>query len=56
MSWEEPFRQGWPDPIDDLRGRFGLLTPSFSPREVAVVTALFVLIMLGVVVVLELSV
>lgn len=56
MTWEEPFRQSWPDPVDDFRERFGLLAPSFTPREVAVATALFLLVMLGVVVLLELSV
>lgn len=56
MSWEEAFQQDWPDPVDDLRGRFGLITPDFSPREVAMATTLFLLVMLGVVFVLELHV
>lgn len=54
--WTEPFRQRWGDPVEDLRRRFDRLPPSFSVREVAAWTGLFLLVMGAVVVVLELFV
>jgi len=55
-SWTEPFRGRWGEPVEDLRQRFDRLPPSFSAREVAAWTGLFLLVMGAVVVVLELFV
>ena len=54
--WMEPFRGGWPEPVEDLRRRFDRLPPSFSVREVAAWTGGFLLVMGAVVVGLELLV
>ena len=53
-AWTEPFRGGWPEPVEDFRERFDPLPPSFSVREVAAWTGIFVLVMVAVVVALEL--
>lgn len=53
-SWRTPFEQGWPEPVEDLRARFGLLDPDYTPRELARFTALLVAIVVIVVVALEL--
>ena len=53
-SWSDPFRGGWPDPVEDLRRRFDRLPPSFSVREVVAWTGLYLLLMGAVVVALEL--
>lgn len=50
----EPFRQRWPDPVEDLRVRFDRLSPSLSVREVVAWTGLYLLVMGVVVVALEL--
>ena len=50
----EPFRGGWPEPVEDLRRRFDRLPPSLSVREVATWTGVYVLLMGAVVVALEL--
>lgn len=56
MSWKEPFDQRWPEPVDDLRSRFGRLAPSFSPKEMAILFGLFLVLMAAVVSLLELFV
>lgn len=55
-SRTDPFRQPWLDPVDDLRERFGRLSPSFSLREVAAWTGLWLLVSVAVVGFLELFV
>lgn len=56
MADRRPFRGPWPDPVDDLRQRFGRLPPSLSLREIAVWTGLCLLAMGAVVGLLELFV
>lgn len=53
MPGEEPFRERWPEPADDLRDRFGRLLPSFSSRELATLLGRFLVVMVAVVVALE---
>lgn len=53
MAREETFREGWPDPADDLRDRFGRLLPSFSTQEVAALLGRFLVVMVAVVAALE---
>ena len=42
--WTEPFRERWPEPVEDLRRRFDRLPPSFSAREVAAWAGLYLLL------------
>lgn len=53
MTWKDPFEQNWPEPVDDLRQRFGIDLPSFTRREIAVFTGVLLAVMALVVGVLE---
>lgn len=53
MSWKDPFERQWPDPVDDLRQRFGIDLPSFMPHEIAMFTGVLLVTLALVVLVLE---